>query len=331
MANLSTLLVLALVAHGCYALSAKKTRPEILAEKVSQMSKWADRRPVIKLNNDQFKEYLRTQPRNYSVIMMATALGAQHRCSICKQASDEFYAVASSYSGSDAASNRLFFAMADFDSAQGVFQTLQLKTVPVFYHFPAKGGKKNRLDQYDMGRFGFSAESLAKWVEERTDVHFKVARPPNYMMLIGGTVGVVAVLAIIYFKRKAVEQLISRHNCAVLSLFVILMMLSGQMWNQIRGAPMAQTDPNTGKVAYISGNSQFQFIAESYIIMAMYGLGGLGWILLSEQGPAAMKFSPNAQSTMIIAGVALVGFVFSWLLSTMRMKNRGYPYYFLMK
>ena len=73
------------ISHFCHIfLLSENLWFQQLEEKVSQLTKWSDRRPVIKLNNDQFKEYLRTQPRNYSVIMMATALASSHRCGICK-------------------------------------------------------------------------------------------------------------------------------------------------------------------------------------------------------------------------------------------------------
>lgn len=39
-------------------------------------------------------------------------------------------------------------------------------------HFPPKGKPKN-MDTMDIQRVGFSAESIAKWIAERTDVQVK--------------------------------------------------------------------------------------------------------------------------------------------------------------
>lgn len=47
---------------------------------------------------------------------------------------------------------------------------MRLNTAPVFIHFPPKGKPKN-LDTMDIQRIGFSAESIAKWINERTDIN----------------------------------------------------------------------------------------------------------------------------------------------------------------
>lgn len=47
---------------------------------------------------------------------------------------------------------------------------MRLNTAPVFIHFPPKGKPKS-LDTMDIQRVGFSAESIAKWISERTDIN----------------------------------------------------------------------------------------------------------------------------------------------------------------
>jgi oligosaccharyltransferase complex subunit gamma len=46
-------------------------------------------------------------------------------------------------------------------------------------HFPAKG-KAKKADNMDIQRSGFGADAIAKWVADRTDIHIRVFRPPNY-------------------------------------------------------------------------------------------------------------------------------------------------------
>ena len=46
---------------------------------------------------NKFRDYAKSAPRNYSIIVMFTALSAQRQCAICKQASDEYQLVANSY------------------------------------------------------------------------------------------------------------------------------------------------------------------------------------------------------------------------------------------
>ena len=77
---------------------------------------------VIRLNGNKFRDYVRNAPRNYSIMVMFTALSATRQCAICKQAHEEYQVVANSYRYSQHYSNKLFFAMVDFDEGPDVFQ-----------------------------------------------------------------------------------------------------------------------------------------------------------------------------------------------------------------
>jgi len=52
------------------------------------------------------------------------------------------------------------------------------------------------------------------------------------------------------------------------SQFFCFAMVSGQMWNHIRGPPFAHKT-SSGGVAYIHGSSQGQFVLETYIVMVL--------------------------------------------------------------
>ena len=102
-------LFLALVV--CHVLGQganKKKEATALAEKVQQLVDSTAKRPVLRLNGNKFREYVRNSPRNYSIIVMFTALSAQRQCAICKQASEEFQLVANSYRYSQHYSNKLY-------------------------------------------------------------------------------------------------------------------------------------------------------------------------------------------------------------------------------
>ena len=57
-------------------------------------------------------------------MVMFTALSATRQCAICKQAHEEYQVVANSYRYSQHYSNKLFFAMVDFDEGPDVFQVI---------------------------------------------------------------------------------------------------------------------------------------------------------------------------------------------------------------
>ena len=82
--------------------------------------------------------------------------------------------------------------MVDFDEGPDAFQLMKLNSAPVFMHFPEKG-KPKKLDTMDLGRVGFGAEAIAKFIQERTDVQIRIFRPPNYT----GSVALIMIFAMV--------------------------------------------------------------------------------------------------------------------------------------
>lgn len=223
------------------------------------------KKPLLRFNGPKFREYVKSAPRNYSMVVMLTALAPSRQCQICRHAHDEFAIVANSYRFSSIYSNKLFFAMVDFDEGSEVFQLLRLNTAPVFMHFPAKGKPKG-ADTMDIHRVGFAADSIAKFVAERTDITIRIFRPPNY----SGTVAMITLLALagsfLYIRRNNLEFLYNKNLWGAIAVFFCFAMISGQMWNHIRGPPLVHKSQNGG-VAYIHGSSQGQLVVETYIVM----------------------------------------------------------------
>jgi len=241
------------LADSVFGQTSKKKDGAVLSEKVQQLTDSTAKRPVFRLNGNKFRDLVRNSPRNYSMIVMFTALSAQRQCAICKQASEEFHIVANSYRYSEQFSNKLYFAMVDFDEGPDVFQVMKLNSAPVFMHFPAKGNPK-KMDTMDIQRIGFGADGIAKWVGERTGVNIRVFRPPNYtgtftMFILFGVTGL-----LIYTRRNNLEFLYNKNYWGMIALFFVFAMISGQMWNHIRGPPLVQKSQK-GQI-FIHGSSQ---------------------------------------------------------------------------
>ena len=322
------LLALALFALVlCVASAEKKKDAGGLADKVSQLVDLSTKKSVIKLNGNKFRDFVKSAPRNYSIIVMFTALSASRQCAICKQAADEYQLVANSYRYSQLFSNKLFFAMVDFDEGPDVFQSMKLNTAPVFMHFPAKG-KPKKADNMDLQRVGFGAEAMAKFIAERTEVNIRVFRPPNYT----GTVALLMLMSLVggllYLRRNNLEFLYNKTAWSLIALFFVFAMISGQMWNHIRGPPFVQKT-QSGGVAYIHGSSQGQFVLETYFVMMIYGLIVCGMIMLTEAGES--KSDIGKRKILAVVGLGLLAFFFSLILSIFRSKAGGYPYSFLIK
>lgn len=281
------------------------------------------------MNGDKFRQYVKSSPRNYSIIIMLTALAPQRQCGICKEVNSEYQILASSWKYSNGFSgNKLFFAMVDFDEGSDIFQALKLNSAPVIMHFPARG-KQRKGDTYDMSRTGFAAEQIARWVHERTDITIRVVRPPNYFMAI--TIGVLlaGIGALLYVKRKSIEVVFNKDYWAVIAVTIALIMISGQMWNHIRSPPYAHRNPQTGEIAYIHGSSDGQLIAETYIVFGLYACICIGFVFLNEKAMEQDNLKKKRIFTVI--GFIMIIVFFSLILSIFRNKYHGYPYSFLFK
>lgn len=98
-----------------------------MSERVQQLLDMNTKKSVMKFNGNKFRDYVKSTPRNYSVVVMFTAMAPARQCMICRHASDEFTIVANSYRYSQLFSSKLFFAMVDFDEGSDVFQMVYLR------------------------------------------------------------------------------------------------------------------------------------------------------------------------------------------------------------
>ena len=118
-------------------------------------------------NRKKVSNFVLEKPRNYSVIAMFTALQRFRSCAPCKLAVEEFQVLAGSWQFSSAFSNKVFFAMLDFDESPEVFKTLQVKGGPVVLHLPAKS-EFTADDIYNFQVRDISAQHMFTWVDDRT-------------------------------------------------------------------------------------------------------------------------------------------------------------------
>uniref|UniRef100_A0A8C0QM92 Tumor suppressor candidate 3 n=1 Tax=Canis lupus familiaris TaxID=9615 RepID=A0A8C0QM92_CANLF len=260
-------------------------------------------------------------PFSSSCCFSASSSGEDRRRK--RQANEEYQILANSWRYSSAFCNKLFFSMVDYDEGTDVFQQLNMNSAPTFMHFPPKGRPK-RADTFDLQRIGFAAEQLAKWIADRTDVHIRVFRPPNYSGTIALALLVSLVGGLLYLRRNNLEFIYNKTGWAMVSLCIVFAMTSGQMWNHIRGPPYAHKNPHNGQVSYIHGSSQAQFVAESHIILVLNAAITMGMVLLNEA--ATSKGDVGKRRIICLVGLGLVVFFFSFLLSIFRSKYHGYPY-----
>lgn len=92
-----------------------------LNERYQDLIAATQKKSIIRITGSTFKEYVRTSPRNYSMIIMFNAMAPQRQCIICRIANEEYQIVANSFRYSQAYSHKLFFGLVDFDEGTDVF------------------------------------------------------------------------------------------------------------------------------------------------------------------------------------------------------------------
>ncbi|EGT56520.1 hypothetical protein CAEBREN_22805 [Caenorhabditis brenneri] len=336
-----TLVPFLLVLLAVYRSAAQQT----LDEKVQNLIDLTSRTSVVKFNMDKWKNLVRMQPRNYSMVVMFTALSPGVNCPICKPAYEEFMIVANShrYTSSESDRRKVFFGIVDYEDAPQIFQQMNLNTAPILYHFGQKHqGSKKKPEQMDFQRQGFDADAIGRFVADQTEVHIRVIRPPNYTAPVVIALFVSLLLGMLYLKRNSLDFLLNRTMWGCVCLAITFIFMSGQMWNHIRGPPFMINNPQTKEPSFIHGSTQFQLIAETYIVAVLYGLIALGFIFVNEAADMTKdkkkkEKNPNSilslisvpANTLAIIGLVFICIFFSFLLSVFRSKYRGYPYSFL--
>ncbi|KAI6222355.1 hypothetical protein M3Y99_01507300 [Aphelenchoides fujianensis] len=278
------------------------------------------------LNNDRWKSLVRSTPRNYSMIVMFTALSSEYNCAICKAAFEEYTILANSYRYAYMNAKQVYFGVVDYEEAPQIFQTLNLNTAPVIYHFPAKNSPKKQ-DQMDFQRQGFGAEAIAKFVQDRTDVHIRVLRPPNYAGPVVILLLAMLILGLLYMRRDNLDFIYSTYFWGSICVIASIAFTSGQMWNHIRSPPFVMTHPQTRETSFIHGSTQYQLVAETYIVFSIYAVISIGMVLLNDF--VQSKADQSKRRMMVCVGIGLVIVFFSLLLSVFRSKHSGYPYFLL--
>uniref|UniRef100_A0A5S6QAL7 Uncharacterized protein n=3 Tax=Trichuris muris TaxID=70415 RepID=A0A5S6QAL7_TRIMR len=313
------------------ASQGSKKSQSTLDERVSALQEWLLKKAVLRLSYQKFRLYARSTPRNYSMVILFTAQ-QNKQCRVCGSVYEEFDVVANSYRMGNILTKRVYFGLVDYEDAAEVFQLLGINAIPVLIHIPPRGTQQ-KGDKMDFSRMGLSAEAIAKWVQDRTGVQIRILRPTNYagpaallllFMLVGG---------LLYMKRNSLDFLYNTNLWSVLITGFVVSFLSGQMWNQIRGPPFMQRNPQSGSLVIIAGSSQMQFVAETYLVMALYIGVTIGFLLLiyASDMPVNCSGDHTRKRIMAVAGFTMVLVVFSYMLSVFRMKAHGYPYRLLFK
>lgn len=270
----------------------------------------------LKLDDASYSQ-LTAPGRNYTAVVLLTALQPQFGCQLCRAFAPEFDALARSSPNDDS----LRFGVLDFADGQGTFQKLQLTTAPNVWLFPPGDAGHTK---FDFTSNEVQAEEVAAWVSRHAGKDVRVRRPFNYAKLAITAVlvaGTAAAFRLAYPRLKVV--LYSRYLWATASLLIILMCTGGHMFNTIRKTPYIASD-GQGGISYIAGGFQNQFGFETQMVAAIYAVLSFATVHLAIMVPRIRDTTRQSIAVWVWSLVILC--LFSYLLQVFKTKNGSYPF-----
>ncbi|KAF9272576.1 oligosaccharyl transferase subunit ost3/OST6 [Mortierella alpina] len=293
---------------------------EQLQHKVTRLQAKASKsKGIIELNTEAFEEVM-AKPRNYSMVVLFTAISPEFNCAPCLNFDPEYKLAAAGWSRL-ADKSQLFFGVLDFKVGQAIFQKFGMNSAPSVLFFPASDAFSNQLasDRYDFSKSGFQAETFAQWLNARAGTDIRVKRPFDFLGFAVNALGVVSVLFSIYvLYTKAGKILGSKYIWSAGSLFIIFVMISGHMWNQIRNPPYT-VPGRDGRPGFIAQGFQNQFGLETQIVAVLYAALTGSVIALIAVVPKIEN--PLSQRIAVWVSMGLFAFMFSVLIQVFKVKN----------
>ncbi|KAM0746766.1 hypothetical protein T439DRAFT_293724 [Meredithblackwellia eburnea MCA 4105] len=285
---------------------------------------------IVHLNSATYDE-LTEVPRDFSVSVLLTAMAPQFKCGPCQTFAPEHALVAkqwSSQSSSAKEGEEHFFAVLDFQDGQLIYQRLGLTNAPTFQLFKPtegpRGGDKIAPEVMDFSRSGFKAESLASYISGTAQVPLKFKRPIDKIKLVWTVTTFVVGIGGTVIAWPTVKIILSRpYLWSFSTMFIILIMTSGYMWNQIRHPPYLQAGQG-GRVNYIAGGYSNQLGAETHIVSAVYGVLAFAAYTLAHTLPKLRDPVRQRLGVYVWTGIFFV--MAGVLVSLFKIKQPGYPF-----
>ncbi|CCK70424.1 dolichyl-diphosphooligosaccharide--protein glycotransferase OST3 KNAG_0E01620 [Huiozyma naganishii CBS 8797] len=303
---------------------------------------------IIQLTDSNYKKWLggtHKVPRGANVLALFTTTALEFGCQTCLKFEAEYDALVQSWfndhpggvSKEDPEKALFFVKVSVMKPGQipNAFKYFNLEHIPKLLFFPAGG----RIDDY---------QSLDLPQEEGTmRVTYLITALKGaigisdyqlYVPTDWSSIGVTmfAVFALVYLVRKHYAflgtLLASRALWAVCSVAFIILMISGYMFNKIRGVPLAGSGPH-GEVVYILENEfQSQYGIETQILAVFYGLLAALVVGLSMGIPKLNNYyQRRSDGTFIVAVASIVLAVavymfFAAYTNVYSTKQGGYPF-----
>lgn len=315
----------------------------VIAITYDEALKLSSKDGLLHITEKNYQQVIKNE--NFALIVFLTAEDARVGCTLCSEFGPKYKAIARQYMENlknpeskmynpidDPNDNsRVIFAFSDFLNAKTYFEILKLTAVPrLYYYEPGKGPK---LDTFST-EFSFLAventDGYTRWVCQLVpglEMNFLDAPTlaPKSMM-VTSIIVFITVLAAIFKFRKAVVKIVQNKNVwQFASLVLIILFISGHMYNQIRNPDLYKTDKQ-GKIHYVAVGHNLQFRSETQAVTFLYGLLSAVLVLLIRLIPTINK--PLTKLITSVACCVATLLLYSFIIEIYRIKSPTYPFHF---
>ena len=239
-----------------------------------------------------------TEDKPYALAIFFTARHLEHKQGLgLPKLKADFSAVAQSHRREHGRSSQVFFAQAEFNDAQSVFQTLGVESLPHMLVLPhralplASDGRRVNVSselRLTERSLGLNKDGIAQLVEEISGQGVKSVRADSirdsaaFPLLVLALLALAGLVAYKAYHSKALRT-VTPWMCA--SLAVYWFSVSGSMFTIIRNVPMFTLDPKTGKKSFFTSQFGVQLGAEGLYIGGLYLAAALSAVLVTHYAP----------------------------------------------
>lgn len=295
---------------------------------------------LLHITDKNYKQLVKNE--DFALVVFLTAEDSRVGCTLCHQFAPQYKATAYQYvehlkNGDGKVYNpaddpddkaRVIFAFSDFLESKDYFQMLGLTAVPrLFYYEPGKGPQMSKFSSEFSFVTAENTDGFQRWVSSavpRMDLKsLQIETPASKSILFTLAVFVLVLASVGYkFKNHILDVVQSRRVWEFLSFGLIVLFISGYMYNQIRSPETYKKDKD-GNIVYFATGHNTQYAAETQVVSLVYGLVTICLGLL-------LKFLPSVKDVKkrfigVITISVIVFFLYSYLVEIYALKSPGYP------
>ncbi|KAK6462559.1 hypothetical protein DFJ63DRAFT_161940 [Scheffersomyces coipomensis] len=301
---------------------------------------------IITINDKNYEDLL-YGVRDFHLVILMTSESTQINCVLCREFRPDFELIAKSwyqdhpyglneveldeeYEESGIAKKNVYFGRSEYTESRNLFQIFSLASIPKVFHFaPTEDtGVHNLVAQSSEYQFfqGEQLDLVRNFLNQKTGHQYNIHVPVNYTVIgLNVALTIIGLFIIYKFNAQIVKFLSSPTLWMLVSSALILMFISGYMFNQIRQTPYLREQ--NGQTQYFSQGQQTQFGIETQIVAFIYGFMSILVIVLIKRVPDISNSFVNFIAVSIIS--ILIFVFYSLFLSVFGSKGLGYPYQFM--